>query len=239
MAIDADHFYDKVVLLSGATGELGRELTNQLLERGARVALVVRKPWQVDRVREQVGSSDTLVACVPSQDAQAAAGAVKGAEDALGPIESFLCPSGAFAASPIGQDPSGQLQSLLEANLLAGATLARAVVGPMKRRRTGSLVFVGSSAVGSGGAGLANYLASKAALAEWVRALADELNEVGVRAAAVLPGTIDTQANRAAMPDANTADWLPLAAVARAILSCAEGSLSGSGPLYPLTPTGV
>lgn len=236
MAIDADHFYDKVVLLNGATGELGRELTNQLLQRGARVALVVRKAWQVDRVREELGSDDVLVACVPSQDAQAAAGVVKGAEDALGPIQSFLCPSGAFAAGPIGEDPGGQLQSLLEANLLAGATLARAVVGPMKRRRTGSLVFVGSSAVGQGGAGLANYLASKAALTEWVRALADELQEVGVRAAAVLPGTIDTQANRKAMPDANTAGWLPLAAVAGAILSCAEGGLPGPGPLYPLAP---
>lgn len=239
MAIDADHFYDKAVLLSGATGELGRALTAQLLERGARVALVVRKPWQVASVREQVGSDAVLVACVPSQDAQAAAGVVKGAEDALGPIQSFLCPSGAFAAGSIGQDPSGQLQGLLEANLLAGATLARAVVGPMKRRRTGSLVFVGSSAVGAQGAGLANYLASKAALAEWVRAFAEELREEGVRAAAVLPGTIDTQANRKAMPDANPAEWLPLDEVARAILRCAQGSLPGPGPLYPLAPTGV
>jgi len=235
MAIDADHYHGKAVLLSGATGELGSALALGLLRRGARIAVAVRKPWQIERVREQVGSDRVLVACVPAQDAQAAAGFVKGAEDSNGPTAAYLCASGAFAADPIGRDPSGQLQNLLEANLLTGVTLARAVVGPMKRRRTGALMFVGSSAVGSGGAGMVNYLASKAALTEWVRALAVELRDSGVRVAAVVPGTLDTAANRQAMPDADRSGWLPLDAVVHEILACAGAGLAGPGPLYPLS----
>jgi NAD(P)-dependent dehydrogenase (short-subunit alcohol dehydrogenase family) len=239
MAIDADSLADKVFLLAGATGALGAELTGVLRRGGAKLAVAVRRPWQVDKVRQQLGSDGVLVGCVPALDSEAAAGFVKGAADALGPIDALLCAAGAFAAAPIGKDPQDQLRGLLEANLLVGATLARAVVGPMIRRRTGALVFVGSAAVGSAGSSVVNYLASKAALAEWVRALAHELDGTGVRAAALLPGTLDTAANREAMPDADRSQWVPVAQLAEAMIRCAvaawDGTAgAGTGPLYPV-----
>ncbi|HLQ38640.1 MAG TPA: SDR family NAD(P)-dependent oxidoreductase, partial [Planctomycetota bacterium] len=156
--------------------------------------------------------------------------------DALGPIAALLSTAGAFAMAGIGQDPADELQAMLDANLLVNTSLARAVIGPMKRRRTGSLVFTGARAVASaGGAGMANYLASKAALHEYVRALAGELAGSGVRAAAVLPGTIDTANNRKAMPDADRSGWLRVDAVVQALVTCAFGTPDGPGPLYPVS----
>ena len=241
MAAGAGLLSDKVAIVQGATGELGAAVVQQLRERGASTAIAVRKPWQVDKTIEIFGSARMLVGCVPSADGEAAAGFVKGATDALGPIDALLCCNGAFRGGAIGKDGGGDLRDLLEANLMAGVTLARAVVGPMRRRRTGSLVFVGSAAVGRSGAGIANYVASKAALHEWVRALAVELQDSGVRAAALLPETIDTQKNRAAMPAADFASWQPLDAVARALIELAFAAPAadrGPGPLYPVPRSG-
>jgi NAD(P)-dependent dehydrogenase (short-subunit alcohol dehydrogenase family) len=231
MAIDAGLLSGRVVVVGGATGEVGGALVRRLRDHGVRVGVAVRRPWQVDRIHDAFGRRDVLVGCVPTVDGEAAAGFAKGVRDALGPIDALLCANGAFRGGDVGQDSHSELQDLLEANLLAGATLARAVVGPMQRRRTGSLVFVGSAAVGLGTA--ANYLASKAALHEWVRALAIQLAGSGVRAAAVLPTTIDTEKNRAAMPTADRSAWQSVDAVVEAVLAAAFAP-SGPGPLYPV-----
>ncbi len=253
MAADAGPLHDKVVIVSGATGELGTVVTRMLRERGARTAIAVRRPWQVAKAMALYGPANVLVGCVPSGDGEAAAGFVKGATDALGPIDALLCTNGAFASSTIGKDPGDELAALLQANLFAATALARAVVGPMKRRRTGSLVFVGSAEVGGSGwtgVGGANYLASKAALHEWVRALAVELHGSGVRAAAVLPRTIDTERNRAALPAADRTTWHSIDRVAQFLLDLAFASaehLGGTaaggpaprgGPLYPMPISG-
>lgn len=235
MPANLDHLEGKVVLLSGATGAVGGAIARALLARGARLAVVARQSWQVAKVYEVLGRDRVLCGHVATSDSEAAAGFVKGATDALGPIDALIAANGAFAANPVGKDKAGELQSMLDANLLAGTNLARALVGRMLQRRAGSLVFIGSEAVGHGGAGLSNYLASKAALHEYVRALAMELRTGPVRAVALIPGTIDTDANRKAMPAADRSTWAPVESVVAAILHLAFAPLpQDSGPLYPL-----
>lgn len=238
MPVDTDTIRGKVFLLAGASGALGSVLARRLLAAGGRLAVAVRRPWQVEAQRQALGDRDVLVGCVPSLDGEAAAGFVKGAADALGAIDAYFCTAGAYRASTIGQDGAGELTELLEANLLAPATLARAVVGAMKRRRSGSLVFTGAAMVGHGGPKAVNYLASKAALHEYVRALAAELDGSGVRAAAVLPVVLDTEANRKAMPTADHSRWQKVEDAAETLLAAAFGLLPGPGPLYPVSGAG-
>ena len=232
---------DQVVLLGGATGELGGAFARHVLDRGARLAVPVRRQWQVEKVGQALGSDGVLVGVVGAQDGEAAAGFVKGVDDALGPITAMVCAAGMFAARQVGEDPAGELQQLVEANLLAGATLARVVLPGMRRRGRGSLTFVGSAAVGADAPLSANYLASKAALHEYVRALARSLQGSGVRATAIVPGTLDTPANRAAMPDADRSQWIPIERAVAALAACAfdEGAEGGAwqqGGLYPVPP---
>lgn len=237
MPASTDPLHGKVVLLSGATGVLGSALAHEVLRRGGRLGIAVRRPWQVQRLVETYGSVGTLVGHVPSQDGEAAAGFVKGVTDALGPIAACICAAGSRRESSIGKDPAGELAELLEANLLAGANLARAVVGPMRRRRTGSLVFVGSAEVGTDGAGSVGYLAAKAALHEYVRALSAELGPCGVRVAAVLPTILDTPANRQRWPEADHRRWQAVDRVVGALLDCAFGP-APTEPLLRLSGQG-
>ena len=225
---------NEVVLLSGATGTVGGAFAKFVLAHGGSLALAVRRRHQVATVTAAFGSSRVLPGVVAAQDSEAAAGFVKGAEDALGPITAFVCTAGRWDQEPVGKEPAGQLLELLEANLLTGSNLARAVLGRMRRRRRGTLTFVGSAAVGSPIPMPANYLASKAALHEYVRALALELAGSGVTASAVLPGVIDTPENRKAMPGADTARWVPLDDVVAALAARAFGPAGDGGPLYPL-----
>jgi len=223
-----------VVLLSGATGTVGGAFAKFVLAHGGSLALAVRRRHQVAGVAAAFGTARVLPGVVAPQDGEAAAGFVKGAEDALGPITAFVCTAGRWNSEPVGKEPAGQLLELLEANLLTGSNLARAVIGRMRRRGRGTLTFVGSAAVGSPAPMPANYLASKAALHEYVRALALELHGSGVTVSAVLPGVIDTAENRRAMPDADTSHWLSLDRVVAALAARAFGPADGGGPLYPL-----
>ncbi len=226
------------ILLSGATGQVGVELTKALVSRGANVAAAVRKPWQVERVREIVGGGRHLVAVVETTDSEAAAGLVKGAEDSLGPIGAFISVAGSFQLAAAGQDSALDTLRLLESNFLSVVTLARAVIGPMRRRRSGSLVFTGARMVGSAVSGMSSYLASKAALHAWARCVHKELESEGVRVVVITPGTIDTASNRAAMPEVDRAGWLPLPVVVDAVMAAAAGQPGYEGPLFDLPTQG-
>lgn len=179
-----------VVVVSGATGRLGLAFARQLLAAGGKVAAAVRKPWQVAKLREQLGSAGVLVGLVPSLDTEAAAGFAKGATDALGPVTAFVGAAGTFAPRAAGREPGSDLAEQLEANLLANATLARALLPGLRRRHRGRLVFVGAGPACLA-AGSASFVAAKEAVHGYVRALAADLAadaaSQGVDATMLLP----------------------------------------------------
>lgn len=195
------------VIVGGATGAVGKVLLARLVAIGALPAVAVRKPWQVETTRALLGGAPGLVAHVGTRDGEAAAGFQKGVTDALGPVRAVISTAGRFASAEIGRDPAGEDLDLIEANFLAVHNLVRAVAGAMRRRRSGNLVLCGSASVGHGGSGIALYLASKAALHEYARALAVELAPHGVAVALVTPRTIDTAAVRQSMPTADRSGW--------------------------------
>ena len=228
----------RTLLVSGATGAVGGELLRASLAAGASVGIAVRRQWQVQQLTKALPRATTLVGLVPTHDGEAAAGFVKGVEDSLGPIEALVSAAGGFLAAPAGDDRTGDAAQLFDANLFTAMTLVRAVLQPMRARGRGSVVLTGARvATGEPPPGMSLYYASKAALHAWARALANELEPSGLRVAVVAPGTIDTEANRAAMPAADRSTWLAPAAVAAALLEAMAGRLPGQGPLYALPPT--
>ncbi len=73
-------------------------------------------------------------------------------------------------------------------------------------------------------AGAAGYIASKAAVIAFVKTVATEYRDDGVRCNAILPSVIDTPAGRASQPDADHSRWVPPAEIARVVRSCARRS---------------
>jgi len=106
---------------------------------------------------------------------------------------------------------------------------------PHLRKQGGSVVAVGSRAAETGGAAMAAYAVAKVAVHALVRVLADENRDLGVRFNAVLPGTIDTPANRRAMPDADPSKWTSPEAIARVIVFLlSPESAPTTGALVPV-----
>lgn len=212
------------MLVHGGTGAVGTELLRQLAAAHARIGVVVRRRWQVAAVEQALHTAGVprarqLVGVVDGNDGEAASGLVKGVEDSLGPIDALVSASGAFASASFGDEPSDTVEQLWQANFAAPVCLARAVVLPMRRRRSGTLVFTGArAALEIAPKGLAVYVATKMALHAFAAALAVELRDCGVGVAVLAPGVIDTEANRGAMPNADRGKWVPAADVARRLL---------------------
>lgn len=228
---------ERVIVLQGAGGALGSEVLQQLVGTGAKIAAVVRRRWQIEQIEQKLAVAGSergqhLVGALDADDAEGAAGFVKGVEDSLGPIAALVSTAGAFAASAFGEERVDAAAALWRANFVAPLTLARAVVIPMRRRRTGALVFTGARAVCAPPVpGMALYLASKAALHTLAEALAVELREHGIHVRVFAPSTLDTAANRAAMPDADPGDWTPIDSAARRLVDLTSSPAGTAGPV--------
>ena len=111
---------------------------------------------------------------------------------------------------------------MLDLNLTSAFAAAKAVVPHMVRVRCGRVVVVASRAVVPPPAGFIAYTVAKAGVIAFTQALAAETREHGVTVNAVLPSTMDTPANRAAMPDNDRRGWVPVEAVADSIAMLAR-----------------
>jgi NAD(P)-dependent dehydrogenase (short-subunit alcohol dehydrogenase family) len=130
--------------------------------------------------------------------------------------------------------PEEEWARMLATNLDTAAHVCRAAL-PHLRRQGGSVVAVGSRAAETGGGGMAAYAVSKVAVHALVRVLALENRDLNVRFNAVLPGTIDTPANRRAMPDADPSKWTSPTAIAAVVaFLLSPESAPTTGALVPV-----
>jgi NAD(P)-dependent dehydrogenase (short-subunit alcohol dehydrogenase family) len=137
-----------------------------------------------------------------------------------------LC-AGAFAMSKLTELTAADIEKMMDANFKTAAH-ALAAFGP-KMRPGAAAVVVGSQAH-EGAAGMAPYAASKAAVISFARSAALEWKEARVRVNAVLPDTIDTPANRRAMPNADYSRWATPEEIAEVIVwLCSPGASLLSG----------
>ena len=123
----------------------------------------------------------------------------------------------------------------MEMNARSAFLLFRAALPWMLKAGSGRLLAVGSRAGVEGAPGAAAYAVSKAALHALVLNLAAELRQKRITVNAVLPGTIDTAANRAAMPNADFGKWVAPEKIAEALVWLAsDQAAETSGALIPI-----
>lgn len=194
----------ELVVITGYNGGLGHAVTQAFLDAGYTVAGVSRSAAAAGRF--QIYQSDLTDATALIQRIEAD----------LGPIAAAVHLAGSFATGRVEETTDADLDQLLDVNLKSAWRLFRAVLPPMQNRQRGALVAVGSKAANDPFPGAAAYLASKAALAALMKSIAVE--NPGITANLVTPGTMDTPANRAAMPDADFTQWERVEDVAAQIL---------------------
>jgi NAD(P)-dependent dehydrogenase (short-subunit alcohol dehydrogenase family) len=125
-------------------------------------------------------------------------------------------------------------------NLTSAFYALRAAVPHLRKSGNGRIIAIASLAAVEPHAGLGAYVTFKSALATLVRTVALENKDAGLTANLILPGTMDTPANRKAMPAADPAKWLRPEAVADLALWLAEDRAAHiTGTLIPIDGTSV
>jgi NAD(P)-dependent dehydrogenase (short-subunit alcohol dehydrogenase family) len=202
------------VIVTGGTGALGRALVRLLLARGARVAVPWRHAKEWRSLQEEAGGPALLGIEASLADAAGAAAFVAEAARRMGVLDAVALVAGGWAGGASFEDaPADEWDRMLRTNLDTVAHVCRAAL-PHLRAHGGTVVAVGSRAAETGGSGMAAYAVSKLAVHALVRVLAIESAGNGVRFNAVLPGTIDTPANRRTMPNADRSKWTSPEAIA-------------------------
>jgi NAD(P)-dependent dehydrogenase (short-subunit alcohol dehydrogenase family) len=195
-------------------------VARRLLAAGARLALPDRQPERLPATFPELRSAPNRVfseACEVT-DAVSVEAFVRAAEGRFGPPDFLVNVAGGFRFATVRETSVETWDEMMRLNARAPFLLCRAALPGMLARGGGAIVTVASRAALAGDAGVAAYAASKAAALRLTESLAAEVKAHGVRVNCVLPGTLDTPANRAAMPDADRRLWVELDAVADVIL---------------------
>jgi NAD(P)-dependent dehydrogenase (short-subunit alcohol dehydrogenase family) len=225
-------FQDRHVVVTGGTGALGAAVVGLLLEAGATCHVPVRDLKDSRRFAHR-GHDRVVLSPVPDLADEAAVAAFYGA---LPGLWASIHVAGGFAMAPIGDTDKAMLQQQLDTNLVSAFLCCRAAVAAIGQGG-GRIVNVAARPALEWrlGAGMIAYTASKAALAAMTVALAQEVAGQGVLVNAVAPSTMDTPANRAAMPKADPTAWPKVEEVAATILHLASpANLVARGAVVPV-----
>ena len=230
-------FDGKVVMVTGAAGNLGAALAARFAALGSRLALLDRSAERLERARDELDLPSSTV-LLPSDltAADSVAAAVEKAVTRLGGIDVLANIAGGFTMGPpLYETPDSDWDLMMELNVRSVFNTCRAVIPHMLRQGSGRIVNVSARAALEGKARMGPYCASKAAVLTLTESLAAEHRLDGINVNCILPGTVDTPQNRAAMPDADFSRWVPPAALADVVVFLAsEASRAVTGAAIPV-----
>jgi NAD(P)-dependent dehydrogenase (short-subunit alcohol dehydrogenase family) len=204
----------KLAVVTGGTGALGAAVAQQLSDSGYEVHVTTSRELAPPGYQ---GPGRAHVVDLANLDSLRALARTFERVDAL------VISAGAFAGVPLDDMTSRDLDAMFDVNARTAANTLAAF--GRKMARGSGVVLVGSQAY-AGAANIALYAASKAAVVSLAKSAALEWKSRGVRVNAVLPDTIDTAANRRAMPDADTSRWATPQAIADTIAWLCGGRAS-------------
>jgi len=203
----------KVVLVTGANGGLGAHVTQAFLDAEATVVGASLKIQQSD-------FNSPAFTALPAEisTASGAKSMVDRVVARFGRIDVVAHTVGGFAGGQsIAETDDATFQGMFDLNLDSTFYLLRAALPVMRKTGNGRIIAIGSRAALEPGAGVGAYSASKAAMVSLIRTVALENKDVGITANVILPGTMDTPANRKAMPKADVSRWVQPANIASLI----------------------
>jgi NAD(P)-dependent dehydrogenase (short-subunit alcohol dehydrogenase family) len=229
-----------VALVTGAAGALGAAVSRALSQIGCKLALAdgPAARARLEALAASLGGATVVAGDIALESTWAEA--MPRIERELGdaPTKAALIAGGWRGGKPLHEETGDDVwRAMFDANLETVHRTLRAVLPPMVARARGSVVVVGSRAAVQPGtsARAAAYAASKAAVVALAQAVAAEVLPHGVRVNAILPSTLDTPANRAAMPKADPTTWVPLESAAAAVaFLLGDGARDISGAAVPV-----
>jgi NAD(P)-dependent dehydrogenase (short-subunit alcohol dehydrogenase family) len=219
-------FTDRTVMITGASGNLGRAVAEGFAGLGANLALLDVKRGALKDSQSRVFVETNLL------DAESARVATEKALLRFGRIDVLCNIAGGFRmGAPVHETNDADWDFLFGLNARSVLHMARAVVPHMLSAGSGKIVNIGAFAAQRGAADMGAYVASKSVVIRLTETMAAELREKNVNVNCVLPTIIDTPENRAAMPKADPRKWVApndLAAVIVFLASDAARAIHGA-----------
>lgn len=212
--------HHRVAIVTGGAGALGGAVTNRLLGDRAHVCVPLELAAHGDDLRARVAPAarDRLFAeVVDVTDLDAMTRFTDAVVSRHGRVDVLVTLVGGFAGGALVETDRATWDGMLAMNLTSAFVATRAVVPHMVTARWGRIVTIGSRAVVPPGPGFIAYTTAKAGVIAFTLALSRELAPHGITVNSILPSTMDTPANRAAMPDSDRQGWVPVESVADAI----------------------
>jgi len=229
---------DRIALVAGGTGGLGRAVALEFLQAGARVVVTCRKQPEYDSLVAEAGEAKPRLfgATVDVTDQAAAKQLVERLLAEHGRLDILVNTVGGYAGGTNLWETDAKIyDQMMALNLQAGFVLARAVLPAMIRKNRGWIVNVASKAGYGHSPGAALYSASKAAALALFDSLADEVKQYEINVNSIVPSIFDTPANRQAMPSADFSKWPRPAEIARVVrFLCSEDARVIRGAAIPV-----
>lgn len=226
----------KIALVTGADGGLGTRVTKALLDAGF---TVVGLAPQIQQSAFNHPHFTALPAMLDSLDA-----AKKATDTVIARfcgIDVLAHLVGGYAGGhTVADTDDATFQRMFDLNLNSAFHILRAVLPHMRKAGAGRIIAIGSRAAEDPGPAVGAYSASKAALVSLMQTVARENKDAGITANVIMPGTMDTPANRRAMPGADISQWVQPASIASLIVWLAgDAGTDVTGAVIPVYGKGL
>jgi NAD(P)-dependent dehydrogenase (short-subunit alcohol dehydrogenase family) len=230
------NFKDRVVLVTGAAGNLGRAVAAAFADGGARLVLF---DMRREHLETSFGAETGRLSFAPVNllNREAVEAAVAAARERFGRIDALANLAGGFRMGPpVHATPEADWNFLFDINVRTLFNMVSSVVPRMLEGGGGKIVNVGAFAAQRGVAQMGGYVAAKSVVIRLTETMAAELRDKNINVNCVLPTTLDTPENRAAMPAADPKRWVATADLAQVIaFLCSDGARAMHGAAVPVT----
>ena len=203
----------KTVVITGAAGFLGKAVVQEFLGKDYRVLATVNIDPAKSGLSEHPGLQVFKVDLTNEKEATDFA---QRAIQEYGPIDATLLLAGGFAAGGIAETSAADLHGQIALNFETAFHITRVLFAHMKENKMGRIVFIGArpAILPAQAKNMVAYGLAKSLLFRLAEVLNEEAKGLDLNVSVVVPSTLDTPANRKAMPDANPDNWVSLSDLA-------------------------
>jgi NAD(P)-dependent dehydrogenase (short-subunit alcohol dehydrogenase family) len=223
---------DRVVVITGGQGNLGRSVAAAFAAAGARVAVIDH-----GAVPETATATDRFLSVggIDLTQLAHAERAVQSIVSKFGGIDVLVNIAGGFRWQTIADGDISGWDQMYNINLKTALTASKAALPSILKSNAGRIINIGAGAAAKAAAGMGAYAASKSGVLRLTESLSEEVKDRGITVNAVLPGTIDTPQNRKEMPQADTSKWVQPEAIADVVVFLAsDGARAITGAAVPV-----
>lgn len=182
----------KTALVTGATGGIGGAIAEAFHAQGAIVGISGRNESKLKTLADKLGGERVYILPADLSSDEAVSDLAARAEEVLGQIDILVNNAGLTRDNLSMRMKDEEWREVIEVNLTAPFKLAKAVQRGMMKRRSGRIINVASVVAVTGNPGQCNYVASKAGMIGWSKAMGQEVASRGITVNCIAPGFIAT-----------------------------------------------